>query len=121
MGVEPFANHQIYIEKVINKLISYLCKDKREFLNKHHLRTGMHGIENISDAEWYRIILEYDYQVKGTIIDKLIQAYDQARRSNDSSSREYILRNFLKDLAIYNIDHSNRFEEDWKSYIKQGL
>ncbi|MCU4360547.1 MULTISPECIES: P-loop NTPase fold protein [Acinetobacter] len=121
MGVEPFANHQIYIEKVINKLISYLCKDKREFLSKHHLSAGMHGIENISDAEWYRIILEYDYQVKGTIIDKLIQAYDQARRSNDSSSREYTLRNFLKDLAIYNIDHSNRFEEDWKSYIKEGL
>ncbi|PTV43709.1 P-loop ATPase [Acinetobacter oleivorans] len=121
IGVEPFANHQIYIEKVINKLISYLCKDKREFLSKHHLSAGMHGIENISDAEWYRIILEYDYQVKGTIIDKLIQAYDQARRSNDSSSREYTLRNFLKDLAIYNIDHSNRFEEDWKSYIKEGL
>ncbi|WP_151749996.1 KAP family P-loop NTPase fold protein [Acinetobacter seifertii] len=121
MGVEPFANHQIYIEKVINKLISYLCKDKREFLNKHHLSAGMHGIENISDAEWYRIILEYDYQVKGTIIDKLIQAYDQARRTNDSSSREYALRNFLNDLAIYNIDHSNRFEKDWKSYIKEGL
>lgn len=121
MGVEPFANHQIYIEKVINKLISYLCKDKHEFLSKHHLSAGMHGIENISDAEWYRIILEYDYQVKVTIIDKLIQAYDQARRSNDSSSREYTLRNFLKDLAIYNIDHSNRFEEDWKSYIKEGL
>ncbi|MBE2174030.1 P-loop ATPase [Acinetobacter oleivorans] len=121
MGVEPFANHQIYIEKVINKLISYLCKDKREFLSKHHLSVGMHGIENISDAEWYKIILEYDYQLKGTIIDKLIQVYDQARRSNDSSSREYTLRNFLKDLAIYNIDHSNRFEEDWKSYIKEGL
>lgn len=121
MGGEPFANHQIYIEKVINKLISYLCKNKREFLSKHHLSAGMHGMENISDAEWYRIILEYDYQVKGTIIDKLMQAYDQARRSSDSSSREYTLRNFLKDLAIYNIDHSNRFEEDWKSYIKEGL
>lgn len=121
MDVDPFVNHQIYIEKVINKLISYLCKDKHEFLRKHHLSAGMHGMENIPDAEWYRIILEYDYGVKGTIIDKLIQVYDQANRSNDSSSIEYTLKNFLKDIAIYNIDHSSRFEEDWKSYIKEGL
>ena len=115
------ANYQEYIEKVVNKLISYLCPNKSEFLRKHHLNAGMNGIDSIQDEEWYKIILEYDYQIKESFVDKLMTTYKQANRTSDSSSKEYTLINFLKKLSVYEINHSSSFETDWKSYIRQGL
>lgn len=121
MGGESSSNYQMYIEKAVNELISYLCKDKYSFLRMHHLNAGVKGVEGITDAQWYRIILEYDYQIKGTIIDRLIDNYKEANRASDRSSKEYTLINFLKKISIYEIDHSSHFETDWKLYIRQGL
>jgi len=119
MGQEPYANYYIYINSVVKKINSYLCTDKRRFIRKHNLSTwGKNGADDISESEWFRLILNYDLNIANTFIDKLLGAYDSAGKSNDP---EYQLSIVLRDVSIYEFDHSNNFIKDWQSYILRGL
>ena len=104
---------------VVKKINTYFCTDKRNFLRKHNLNVwGNNGVDDISDAEWYRLICHYDLNVESTFIDQLLNAYDTAGRSEDP---EYHLSMILRDVAIYDFDHSNNFIKNWQSYIHRGL
>mgnify|MGYP000594307839 CR=1 FL=1 len=119
MGQEPYVNYHIYINTVVKKINTYFCTDKRNFLRKHNLNVwGNNGVGDISDAEWYRLICHYDLNVESTFIDQLLNAYDTAGRSEDP---EYHLSMTLRDVAIYDFDHSNNFIKNWQSYIHRGL
>ena len=119
MGQEPYVNYHIYINTVVKKINTYFCTDKRNFLRKHNLNVwGNNGVDDISDAEWYRLICHYDLNVESTFIDQLLNAYDTAGRSEDP---EYHLSMTLRDVAIYDFDHSNNFIKNWQSYIHRGL
>ena len=112
-------NYHIYINTVVKKINTYFCTDKRNFLRKHNLNVwGNNGVDDISDAEWYRLICHYDLNVESTFIDQLLNAYDTAGRSEDP---EYHLSMILRDVAIYDFDHSNNFIKNWQSYIHRGL
>ncbi|MDH1488641.1 KAP family NTPase [Acinetobacter johnsonii] len=119
MGQEPYVNYHIYINTVVKKINTYFCTDKRNFLRKHNLNVwGNNGVGDISDAEWYRLICHYDLNVESTFIDQLLNAYDTAGRSEDP---EYHLSMTLRDVAIYDFDHSNNFIKNWQSYIHRVL
>jgi len=64
------------------------------------------------------LICHYDLNVESTFIDQLLNAYDTAGRSEDP---EYHLSMILRDVAIYDFDHSNNFIKNWQSYIHRGL
>ena len=119
MGQEPYVNYHIYINTVVKKLNTYFCTDKRNFLRRHNLNlSGNNGIDDISEAEWYRLICRYDFNFETTFIDQFLNAYDNAARSEDS---EYYLSMVMRDVAIYEFDHSNNFIKNWQSYILRGL
>lgn len=70
MGQEPYVNYHIYINTVVKKLNTYFCTDKRNFLRRHNLNlSGNNGIDDISEAEWYRLICRYDFNFETTFID----------------------------------------------------
>lgn len=122
MGQEPYVNFLIFIESVVKKLISYLCNNKHNFLREHHLFTWSDGgINSISESEWYCLILEKNYQIKDTFIDQLLNTYINANKTSDVQAKEYQLIEFLKKISIYEVNHSNNFIKDWKSYIRKGL
>ena len=114
-----YVNYHIYINTVVKKLNTYFCTDKRNFLRRHNLNlSGNNGIDDISEAEWYRLICRYDFNFETTFIDQFLNAYDNAARSEDS---EYYLSMVMRDVAIYEFDHSNNFIKNWQSYIHRGL
>lgn len=119
MGQEPYANYHIFISSVVKKINAYLCADKRLFMQRHNLSTcGSNGINDIGESEWFRLILEKDLNITDTFIDKLLAAYESAKKSSDP---EYQLISVLKDLSIFELDHSSNFIKDWQSYIHKGL
>ena len=119
MGQEPYANYHIFINSVVKKINEYLCTDKRLFMQRHNLSTwGSNGISDIGESEWFRLILEKDLEITDTFIDKLLAAYENAKKSSDP---EYQLSNVLKEVSIFELDHSNNFIKDWQSYIHKGL
>lgn len=119
MGQEPYANYHIFINSVVKKINEYLCTDKCLFMQRHNLSTwGSNGISDIGESEWFRLILEKDLEITDTFIDKLLAAYESAKKSSDP---EYQLISVLKDVSISELDHSSNFIKDWQSYIHKGL
>ena len=119
MGQEPYANYHIFINSVVKKINEYLCADKRLFMQRHNLSTwSSNGISDIGESEWFRLILEKDLEITDTFIDKLLAAYESAKKSSDP---EYQLISVLKDVSISELDHSSDFIKDWQSYIHKGL
>lgn len=119
MGQEPYVNYHIFINSVVKKINEYLCTDKHRFMQRHNLSTwGSNGISDIGESEWFRLILEKDLEITDTFIDKLLAAYESAKKSSDP---EYQLINILRDVSISELDHSNNFIKDWQSYIDKGL
>lgn len=119
MGQESYANYHIFINSVVKKINEYLCTDKRLFMQKHNLSTwGSSGISDIGESEWFRLILEKDLEITDTFIDKLLAAYESAKKSSDP---EHLLISVLKDVSISELDHSSNFIKDWQSYIHKGL
>ncbi|WP_180058090.1 P-loop NTPase fold protein [Acinetobacter sp. YH12227] len=119
MGQKPYVNYHIFIQSIVKKINEYLCTNKRSFMQRHNLSTwGSNGISDIEESEWFRLILEKDLDIKDTFIDKILSAYDNAKKSKDP---EYQLINVLKDVSISELDHSNNFIKDWQSYIDKGL
>ena len=119
MGVEPYANYNIYIGSVVKKLVNYLCKNKIELLRRHNLSLNYgKTIDDIRDAEWYRIILESDLNIDSTFIKEILNAYDSF---HENENMEYQLNNVLKEVSIYNLNHRNDFIKDWKAYILMGI
>jgi len=119
MGQESYANYHIFINSVVKKINEYLCTDKRLFMQKHNLSTwGSSGISDIGESEWFRLILEKDLEITDTFIDKLLAAYESAKKSSDP---EHQLISVLKDVSISELDHSSNFIKDWQSYIHKGL
>ncbi|WP_407410006.1 P-loop NTPase fold protein [Acinetobacter sp.] len=116
MGQEPYVNYHIFISSVVKKINAYLCTDKRRFMQRHNLSTwGSNGIDNITESEWFKLILAKDLDITDTFIDKLLAAYERAKKSNDP---EYQLIDTLKNVSIIELDHSSNFIKDWQSYIK---
>ena len=119
MGQESYANYHIFINSVVKKINEYLCTDKRLFMQRHNLSTwGSNGISDIGESEWFRLILEKDLEITDTFIDKLLAAYESAKKSSDP---EYQLISVLKEVSISELDHSSNFIKDWQSYIHKGL
>lgn len=119
MGQEPYANYHIFINSVVKKINEYLCTDKRLFMQRHNLSTwGSNGISDIGESEWFRLILEKDLEITDIFIDKLLAAYENAKKSSDP---EYQLITVLKDVSISELDHSSNFIKDWQLYIHKGL
>lgn len=118
MGQEPYTNYHIYINTVVKKLNAYLCTDKRAFVRRHNLSFWNNSYDNVSESEWYRLILNYELKVENTFINEILNAYESSVGSDDS---EYHLSLVMKDVAIYQFDHSNNFIQDWQKYIKQGM
>jgi len=119
MGQEPYVNYHIFINSVVKKINEYLCTDKHRFMQRHNLSTwGSNGISDIGESEWFRLILEKDLEITDTFIDKLLAAYESAKKSSDP---EYQLISILRDVSISELDHSNNFIKDWQSYIDKGL
>lgn len=119
MGQEPYANYHIYISTVVKKLNDYLCVDKINFFRKHNLSLWRRSsVDSINESELYKLIMDLELNIKDTFINKLLNAYDIAKKSDDS---KYHLENIMKDVAIYEYDHSNNFIKDWQSYILRGL
>ena len=119
MGQESYANYHIFINSVVKKINEYLCTDKRVFMQRHNLSTwGSNGISDIGESEWFRLILEKDLEITDTFIDKLLAAYESAKKSSDP---EYQLISVLKEVSISELDHSSNFIKDWQSYIHKGL
>lgn len=119
MGQEPYVNYHIFISSVVKKINAYLCTDKSRFMRRHNLSTwGSKGIDSITESEWFRLILEKDLDITDTFIDKLLAAYERAKKSNDP---EYQLINTLKNVSITELDHSSNFIKDWQLYIHKGL
>ncbi|QIO06582.1 KAP family P-loop NTPase fold protein [Acinetobacter shaoyimingii] len=119
MGVEPYANYYIYISSVVKKLVNYLCKNKMELLRRHNLRIYHDKtIDDIRDAEWYRIILESDLNIESIFINIILNAYDSF---HGDENMEYQLNTVLKEVSIYNLNHPNDFINDWKAYILRGI
>lgn len=119
MGQEPYANYHIYISTVVKKLNDYLCVDKINFFRKHNLSLRRRSsVDSIDESELYELIMDLELNIKDTFINKLLNAYDIAKKSDDL---KYHLENIMKDVAIYEYDHSNNFIKDWQSYILRGL
>ena len=119
IGVEPYANYYIYISSVVKKLINYLCKNKYELLQKHGLRPAYgKTIDDINDAEWYRIILKNDLGIDSILINQIMNAYDFVRENN---GMEYQLYNVLKEVSVYELNHIDDFIKDWTAYVLRGL
>ncbi|NNP71561.1 P-loop ATPase [Acinetobacter defluvii] len=118
MGQEPYVNYHIYINTVVKKLNAYLCTDKRAFVRRHNLNFWHNEYDNVSESEWYRLILNYELKVENTFINEILNAYESSVGSDDS---EYHLSLVMKDVAIYQFDHSNNFIKDWQKYILRGL
>jgi hypothetical protein len=119
MGQEPYASYYIYISSVVKKLNNYLCKDKCKLLKKHDLSVCYgKNIDDIEEAEWYRIILQNDLNIDGTFINQIMNAYEATHRDNDL---DYQLNAVLKEVSIYKFDHYDNFIKDWKTYILRGL
>lgn len=119
MGQEPYANYHIYISTVVKKLNDYLCVDKINFFRKHNLSLWRrNSVDSIDESELYKLIMDLELNIKDTFINKLLNAYDIAKKSDDS---KYHLENIMKDVAIYEYDHSNNFIKDWQTYILWGL
>ncbi|RKG36638.1 P-loop ATPase, partial [Acinetobacter rongchengensis] len=76
------------------------------------------SVDSINESELYKLIMDLELNIKDTFINKLLNAYDIAKKSDDS---KYHLENIMKDVAIYEYDHSNNFIKDWQSYILRGL
>ena len=88
-------------------------------MQRHNLSTwGSNGIDNITESEWFKLILAKDLDITDTFIDKLLAAYERAKKSNDP---EYQLIDTLKNVSIIELDHSSNFIKDWQSYIHKGL
>ena len=119
MGVEPYANFYIYINSVVKKLINFLCTNKHELLQKHGLRPAYgKTIDDINDAEWYRIILQNDLGVDSILINQIMNAYDSVRENKDM---EFQLYNVLKEVSIYELNHIDDFIKNWTAYVLRGL
>ena len=119
MGQEPYVNYHIYISTVVKKLNDYLCVDKINFFRKHNLSLRRRSsVDSIDESELYELIMNLELNIKDTFINKLLNAYDFAKKSDDL---KYHLESIMKDVAIYEYDHSNNFIRDWQSYILRGL
>ena len=119
MGRESYANYHIFINSVVKKINEYLCTDKRLFMQRHNLSTwGSNGISDMEESEWFKLILEKDLEITDIFIDKLLAAYENAKKSSDP---EYQLITVLKDVSISELDHSSNFIKDWQLYIHKGL
>ncbi|OAL78560.1 P-loop ATPase [Acinetobacter sp. SFB] len=114
-------NFKVFLEKIALNLIEELRGDKHQFVRKHNIDTWSGSLNDISNVEWYKLVMEREFDIKDSVIDKILAAYMQADRASDQSSREYSLKEVLEKLAITSYTHSNNFIRDWENYIKRGI
>lgn len=118
----PVANNfKAFLEKIAKNLIEGVIGNKYQFAQKHRLSTSNGSLDDISNAEWYKLVMEKEFGIQDSIIDKILVAYMQANRASDLSSQEHYLKQVLEKLAITSYTHSDNFISDWENYIKRGI
>lgn len=110
-----------FIEKTASNLINSVRVDKYQFARKYSISTWSGSLDDISDSNWYKIIMEKEYAVKDSVIDQILYAYIQADGTSDVSTKEYYLKGIFEKLAIFPFTHSSNFVVDWENYIKTSV
>ncbi|WP_445403769.1 KAP family P-loop NTPase fold protein [Acinetobacter vivianii] len=114
-------NFRSFIEKIASNLIANIRTDKYQFARKYGISTWSGSLDEISDSNWYRIIMQKEYAIKESIIDQILYAYSQADGTSDKSNKENYLKGVLEKLAIFPLEHSNKFVSDWENYIRTSI
>ena len=115
------SNFKTFLEKITDKLINDVRGDVYVFARKHGLSTWSGRYDEITNSEWYKLILIRELKVDNPLLNKVIAAYNDSEKSQDKTTKEHYLREGLENFSIINFTHSSEFASDWENYIKRGI
>ncbi|MEN8990379.1 P-loop NTPase fold protein [Avibacterium paragallinarum] len=115
------SNFKTFLEKITDKLINDVRGDVYVFARKHGLSTWSGRYDEITNSEWYKLILIREFNVVNPLLNTVISAYHNADQSRDIHTKEHYLREGLENFSINNFTHSSEFASDWENYIKRGI
>ncbi|WP_257232092.1 hypothetical protein [Acinetobacter sp. YH01020] len=115
------SNFKTFLEKITDKLINDVRGDVYVFARKHGLSTWSGRYDEITNSEWYKLILIREFNVVNPLLNTVISAYHNADQSRDIHTKEHYLREGLENFSINNFTNSSEFASDWENYIKRGI
>ena len=121
IGSIKASNLKTFIKKISDILINDLRGDIYVFARKHGISTWHGGYDEITNSEWYKLILTRELNVVNPLLNIVISAYHNADESGDISTKEHYLREGLESFSIIKFTHSSEFATDWENYIKRGI
>lgn len=114
-------NFKSFVEEVSQKLIKDSRGDVYQFARKHGISTWNGNYDEITNSEWYRIIMQKEFLISNPLLNTMIAAFHDSACSQDKSTKEQYLRGGLVKFAISEYTNSCNFSSDWENYIKRGI
>lgn len=114
-------NFKSFVEEVSQKLIKDSRGDVYQFARKHGISTWNGNYDEITNSEWYRIIMQKEFLISNPLLNTMIAAFHDSACSQDNSTKEQYLRGGLVKFAISEYTNSCNFSLDWENYIKRGI
>lgn len=114
-------NFKSFVEEVSQNLIKSSRGDVYQFARKHGISTWNGNYDEITNSEWYRIIMQKEFLISNPLLNTMIAAFHDSARSQDKSTKEQYLRGGLVKFAISEYTNSCNFSSDWENYIKRGI